>query len=104
MVQKDGLEGLARLYLNGADARSPLAAPIYADLSGLPPMLIQVGTAETLLDDARRLRDKAKADGVEVDYEEADRMIHVWHLFAPMLSEGREAIARGGAFLKSKLA
>ena len=104
MVQKDGLLKLAALYLNGADPKSPLAAPIHADLAGLPPLLIQVGTRETLLDDARRLKAKAETAGVPVAYEEADGMIHVWHLFAPMLSEGREAIARGGAFLKSKLA
>jgi acetyl esterase/lipase len=104
MVQKDGLLRLAKAYLGEAGARTPLAAPIYADLTGLPPLMIQVGTAETLLDDARRLKAKAEAAGVAVAYEEADRMIHVWHLFAPMLSEGREAIARGGAFLKGKLA
>ncbi|MEQ9638634.1 MAG: alpha/beta hydrolase [Alphaproteobacteria bacterium] len=104
MVKYDGLTKLAALYLNGADPKSPLAAPLYADLTGLPPLMIQVGTAEVLLDDARRLKAKAEAAGVEVAYEEAVRMIHVWHLFAPMLSEGREAIMRGGAFLKSKLA
>jgi len=55
MVQRDGVFEMARLYLNGADPRSPLAAPIYADLAGLAPLLIQVGAAETLLDDAIRL-------------------------------------------------
>ena len=57
MVQKDGLIEMANLYLGGADPRSPLAAPLYANLSGLPPLLIQVGTAETLLDDSTRLAD-----------------------------------------------
>lgn len=103
MVRKDGLLRLAKAYLGEADPRTPLAAPIYADLTGLPPLLLQVGTAETLLDDSRRLKAKAEAAGVEVVYEEADRMIHVWHLFAPMLSEGREAVVRGGAFLKGRL-
>src|ERR1700732_3431845 len=54
-VQKAGILDMARLYLNAADPRSPLAAPIYADLTGLAPLLIQVGAAETLLDDAIRL-------------------------------------------------
>ena len=54
-VQKAGILDMARLYLNGADPRSPLAAPLYADLTGLAPLLIQVGAAETLLDDALRL-------------------------------------------------
>src|SRR5215470_9789874 len=58
---KAGILGMARMYLNGADPRSPLAAPIYADLTGLPPLLIQVGAAETLLDEATRL---AKAAGM----------------------------------------
>ena len=56
MVQRAGLLEMAGLYLGGADPRSPLAAPIYADLRGLAPLLIQVGAAETLLDDAIRLR------------------------------------------------
>ncbi|HEY0420535.1 MAG TPA: alpha/beta hydrolase, partial [Acetobacteraceae bacterium] len=54
MVQKEGLLDMARMYLAGADPRSPLAAPLYAELRGLPPLLIQVGAAETLLDDATR--------------------------------------------------
>src|SRR5690606_5447385 len=69
MVQKDGLKDMASLYLDGADPRSPLAAPLYADLSGLPPLLIQVGTAETLYDDATRLAEKAEAAGVDVTLE-----------------------------------
>ena len=51
-VQKAGILDMARLYLNAADPRTPVAAPIYADLTGLAPLLIQVGAAETLLDDA----------------------------------------------------
>lgn len=94
MVKKDGLLQLASLYLAGKDPRTPLAAPLYADLSGLPPLLIQVGTAETLLDDASRIAERAKKAGVDVTYEPVDDMIHVWHLFAPMLDEGKEAIER----------
>lgn len=100
MVRKPGLLRMADFYLNGADAKNPLASPLHADLSGLPPLLIQVGTRETLLDDSRRLHDKALAAGVNSSLEEAGGMIHVWHLFAPMLSEGREAIGRAGAFIK----
>jgi len=55
MVQKDGLLWMAKMYLNGKDAKTPLAAPLHADLKGLPPILVQVGTAETLLDDATRI-------------------------------------------------
>src|SRR3546814_10941903 len=70
----------------------PLASPLHADLHGLPPLLIQVGTSECLLDDAVRLADKARAAGVEVTLEPSDGMIHDWDMFAPILSEGREAI------------
>lgn len=100
MVQKPGLDRMAAFYLNGASARDPLASPIHGDLSGLPPMLIQVGTRETLLDDARRLHNNALAAGVNSSLEECGGMIHVWQLFGPMLSEGREAISRMGAFMK----
>lgn len=101
MVRKPGLLRMADFYLNGADAKNPLASPMHGDLSGLPPLLIQVGTRETLLDDARRLHRKALADGVRSSLEEAGGMIHVWHLFAPMLSEGRDAIGRAGAFIRA---
>ena len=101
MVQRENLLSYADMFLNGADPRSPLAAPHYADLSNLPPTLIQVGTSETLLDDSIRLAEKAQAAGTAVTLEQWDNMIHVWQLFAPMLSEGGEAIAAAGAFLKS---
>lgn len=104
MVRRPGLLRMADFYLNGADAKDPLASPIHGDLSGLPPLLIQVGTRETLLDDARRLHRKALADGVRSSLEEAGGMIHVWHLFGPMLSEGRDAIGRAGAFMKAQAA
>jgi acetyl esterase/lipase len=66
----------------------------------LPPLFIQVGTAEILLDDATRLADRAKAAGVEVNLETWEEMIHVWQLFAPMLREGQQAIERLGAFVQ----
>lgn len=101
MVQKPGLDRMAKMYLADQDPRQPLASPIHADLKGLPPLLIQVGTRETLLDDARRLHIKALAAGVQSSLEEAGGMIHVWQLFAPMLSEGREAIDRAGVFIRA---
>ncbi len=100
MVQKATLVNLGRVYLGGKDPRSPLAAPIYADLKGLPPLLIQVGGDETLLDDAVRLADRARSAGVAVTLEPWDGMIHVWHLFAPMLDEGQKAIDRIGEFVR----
>jgi epsilon-lactone hydrolase len=103
IVDKTRLVELARLYLNGADPRSPLAAPIYADLSGLAPLFIQVGAAETLLDDALRLAGAAGAADVRVDLEIWPEMIHVWHLFHPALAAGRRAIEAGGAAVRAHL-
>lgn len=101
MVQKEGVAEMARLYLNGADPRSPLAAPIYADLAGLAPLLIQVGAAETLLDDAIRLAKVAGTAEVRVDLQIWPEMIHVWHLFHPELKAGLRAIEEGGAFVRA---
>jgi len=103
-VQKAGILDMARLYLNGADPRSPLAAPLYADLKGLAPLLIQVGACETLLDDAIRLARVAGAADVYVDLQIWPEMIHVWHLFHPELSAGKKAIQAGGAFVRDHLA
>jgi acetyl esterase/lipase len=102
-VQRAGILDMARLYLNGADPRSPLAAPLYADLKGLAPLLIQVGACETLLDDAIRLARVAGAADVHVDLQIWPEMIHVWHLFHPELSAGRKAIQAGGAFVRAHI-
>jgi epsilon-lactone hydrolase len=100
VVQREGLLGMAAAYLGGQNPRSPLAAPLYADLKGLPPLLIQVGDAETLLDDSIRLNDRAKAAGVSTKLEVWPEMIHVWQLFASFLPEGQQAIEGIGSFLK----
>src|SRR6266436_8850508 len=104
MVQKAGLLEMAGLYLGGADPRSPLAAPIYADLAGLAPLLIQVGAAETLLDDAIRLAKIAGAADVRVDLQIWPEMVHVWHIFHPELKAGKRAIEAGGAFVRAQTA
>jgi len=103
VVQKEGLIGMAAAYLGGKDPRTPLAAPLYADLKGLPPLLIQVGEAETLLDDSNRLADRAKAAGVKVTLEPWQEMIHVWQMFAPFLPEGQEAIEGIGKYLRATI-
>jgi acetyl esterase/lipase len=68
----------------------------------LPPLFIHVGTAETLLDDATRLAERAKIAGTEVTLEVWEEMIHVWHLFATMLPEGQQAIARIGEYIRQR--
>lgn len=100
MVQRDVLTHMATTYLGDADPRSPLASPLHADLSGLPPILIQVGDSETLLSDSTRFETALKSAGVDVTLEVWDEMIHVWHLFAPILDKGQEAIERMGEFVR----
>ncbi len=102
MVGRDGLLDSAAAYLAGADTRTPLAAPIYADLRGLPPLLIQVGTSETLYDDSTRLDERARAAGVDATLQVWEEMVHVWHLFAPILPEGQQGIEAIGEFLKDR--
>jgi epsilon-lactone hydrolase len=104
VVQRADILEMADLYLNGADPRSPLAAPIYADLRGLAPLLIQVGAAETLLDDAIRLAKVAGAADVRVDLQVWPEMVHVWHLFHPELKAGLRAIEQGGAYVRGMMA
>ena len=104
MVQKDGLLWMAGMYLNGKDAKTPLAAPLHADLKGLPPILVQVGTAETLLDDSTRIAERLHAAGVDVRLAILPNMLHVFPLFAPILSEGRDGCLEIGNFIRSKLA
>jgi epsilon-lactone hydrolase len=99
----DGLANCVRQYLAGRPTNEPLASPIHADLSGLPPLLIQVGSAEILLDDAVRLARQAGAAAVQVRLEVWPDMPHVWHAFGFMLEEGAEATARAAAFLRAHL-
>ena len=102
MITQDSIRDLVALYLGGADARDPLASPNLADLAGLPPMLIQVGSDEVLLDDSRDLAKRARAAGCDVELEVSEGMIHVWHAFYQMLAEGEEAIERMGAYLSAR--
>jgi len=100
MVTRELLEMATAAYCKGSDPKAPTASPLFADLSGLPPLLVQVGTAEVLLDDARSFAVHAEAAGVDVSLEVAEGMVHVWHTFADVVPEGREAIERIAAFLE----
>jgi len=101
MIVRDPLFKMARLYLGGADPRTPLAAPLYADLTGLPALLIQVGTAEMLLDDATRIATRAEAAGVDVRLSIYEDLIHVWHMF-PLLDAAKQAVAEIGQFIRDR--
>ena len=101
IVTGEGVGMMAKAYLGGTDAKTPLASPLFADLAGLPPLLVQVGSEEVLLDDAVGLAERAKAAGVAATLEVWPDMIHVWHWFFPMLDEGQRAIDSAGAFARA---
>ncbi len=88
----------ASLYLAGADPMHPYASPLYGDFSGLPPLMIQAGSTEVLLDDARRIAERAQAAGCVVEFEVWPKMPHVWQLFAPFIPEACRALDRAAAF------
>lgn len=102
IVRRDGVEQMARAYLGATPPRTPLASPLFADLRGLPPLLIHVGSDEVLLDDAVQLADRARAAGVDASIEVYERMIHVWHWFLPMLDEAQTAVDAIGRFVRSR--
>ena len=92
MLTPKGIRAGARLYLAGADPRDPRASPLYANLTGLPPMLLFASRHETLLDDTVRFAERATAAGVNVDVVLRDRLPHVWPIFLRLLPEAREAL------------
>ncbi len=92
----------ADAYLQGWDPYDPRASPLYGDLTGLPPLLMQVGDSEVLLDDTRRFAAKALAAGVDVTCEIWPEMFHVFQAFSTILPEGQEAIAHLGAYLRQR--
>jgi len=95
---------LAKNYLGrDGDPFHPMASPLYAELAGLPPLLIQVGDRETVLDDSVMFADKARAAGIDVELQIWDGMIHVFQMFASELAEARQAIDSIAKFLKRHL-
>jgi acetyl esterase/lipase len=102
MVNRAALEFFSDFYADKEDKSHPLISPLFANLAGLPPLLIQVGTAETLLDDSRRLATRARYAGVDVSYAEWEGMPHIWHIFAPLLEKSRKAIIELGEFVERK--
>jgi len=99
MFHGKGLARAAEFYLCGADPRDPLASPLYADLKGLPPLLIHVGADETLLDDSTMLAVRARAAGVAVELQVFPAVPHVWQMFHRFLPEGRQSLDAAGEFL-----
>jgi epsilon-lactone hydrolase len=104
LIHKPYLEELAGAYLPAAiDRKDPRVSPLYADLRGFPPTLIQIGSDETLLDDSVRFAAAAGKADVAVTLEIWPHMIHAWHLWNAHLEDGRRALASAGAFMRAHL-
>jgi monoterpene epsilon-lactone hydrolase len=104
LIHKAYLGELADAYLPaGLDRKDPRVSPLYADVNGFPPTLIQVGSDETLLDDAVRFAAAAGAADVAVTLEIWPHVIHAWHLWNAHLDAGRRALASAGAFMRGHL-
>jgi acetyl esterase/lipase len=100
VITAEAVRVRARDYLGGADAADPAVSPVHARLAGLPPLLIQAGSHEILLDDAIRLAARAASDDVAVTLDVVPGVPHVFQAFAAILDEGEAALTRAGAFLR----
>jgi acetyl esterase/lipase len=101
VLTPEGLAVRVPDYLGGADPATPDISPVFADLRGLPPMLVQVGSHEILLDDAVRLAARAAAHDVEITLQVTPEVPHVFQAFAAVLDEGRSALGSAGEFLRT---
>ncbi len=98
-----GIQPMADAYLAGADPTNPLISPLYGDLHGLPPLLMQVGEEEVLLDDTRRFVAKARQAGVDVAEEIWPDVYHVWHHRWATIPEAQQAVDRIGEFVQQQI-
>jgi epsilon-lactone hydrolase len=104
IVTRDLIQGMAATFLGeGGNRRDPLANPLHADLKGLPPMYIQTGADEALLDDSRKLADLARRSGVDVKLEIVPEMQHVFQFLAGTAPEADAAIRRLADWVRPKL-
>jgi epsilon-lactone hydrolase len=94
------IERAAQVYLGDASPTDPLASPVYANLRGLPPLMLMAGSTEVLLDDSRRVADNARAAGVDCELEVWPKMPHVWPMFAPFIPEANRALDHAAAFIR----
>ncbi|GAA2131025.1 alpha/beta hydrolase [Arthrobacter humicola] len=103
LCTKDALDVQARTFLAGAPANSPDASPVFADVSGLPPILVQIGENEVMLSGAMRLATHLAESRVRTTLEVWPGMFHVWHLFAAILPDGQQAIDNAADFLRQAI-
>ena len=102
MIRADLITPMAEMYAADTPLDHPGVSPLFADLTGLPPMLIQTGVDEVLLSDSTRLADRARAAGVEVVLDLADDMWHVYPMFAGLVPEATEALVRAAVFIRAR--
>lgn len=102
LIHGTKLKEAARLYLRNTPPQTPLASPVYANLDGLPPLLVQVGSEEVLLSDSLRLAENARLSGVDVTLEVWEGMQHVWQFAASFIPEARQAIEKIGKFIRDR--
>lgn len=100
LVRVDKMKEWGKIYAGKYELTNPLISPLYANLSGLPPMLIQVSNSEALWDDSKRLHEAALKAGVNVVFQEFDDLMHWWHIFWQLLPESKDSITKISAFLK----
>jgi monoterpene epsilon-lactone hydrolase len=100
ILARPGVVEAGKRYANGMDPKAPYLSPVNGDLSGLPPMVLQIGTYEMLLPDCRAFRDKALAQNVSLLYQEHPKMFHIWTLLFPLLPEGEEALQEVLQFIR----
>ena len=103
MFRPDNIAAFAAAYLGPASPKDPRASPLYADLRGLPPLLVQVGSTELLLDDARRVHEGVRSTGGSSRLTVYDDVPHAWHLTTPWVPEARAAIAEAAEFIVAEI-
>ena len=103
MFRPENIPAFAAVYLGAAAPDDPRASPVYADLHGLPPLLLQVGSTELLFDDARRVHERATEAGTESRLTVYDDVHHGWQMLTPLVPEARAALGEAAAFIRSHL-
>jgi acetyl esterase/lipase len=103
MFDGTGIREVGRAYAGDTPLDDPGVSPLFADLTGLPPMLIQTGVDEVLLSDSTRLADRARDAGVDVTLDLAEGMWHVYQMFAPLVPEATAALVRAACFMRSRI-